>query len=350
MNSSPFRDVRWLPCRNDSVEIVPAYACVRVTSVSTIDGQIIYTIVKPTNDAAHRAYGLNSALPVAVGGYGLITMDSPSIAKVQSGDAPVNSQRWGPTANEWHLSLAARLYSMVHVHGQLAEQGATVVVGRDYLSPRPVAKFLLAGESWHITDAMNIFGNPDVYNGTKSFVRRLIEVAAPRAAGSSPRGSRVLIWMRDTSPAVAFTYGDFPEDHTMSNLTTYLTNAGYVWNDETNWTGTIDDYGTIFWLRPIAAAPWLTEVLADTWSGRLYVIGDGSANYIPAITYIATLALGMTQGPPTAIGLAFAIPSNHSLSSGINTMSYVYASAVTGGASVFRIGFFGQDDFVQAST
>lgn len=97
--ASAIEVVRWLECRNDAAEEVPAFGLVRVTGALS-SGAL--TVAKPdTND---QFVLVNGPFSIAVGDFGVCTNDFPWYALYATGDGtPAAGQEWGASANEWVL-------------------------------------------------------------------------------------------------------------------------------------------------------------------------------------------------------------------------------------------------------
>ena len=133
MDVAPYRDIRWLPYRNDSGETVPAYALLRITGVEAFgtspDAQTIYVTAKPNASTTHLVWGFADSDGAASGGYGLLTFDFPAVAKVNTGAAPVNSETWGPSNGQWYIVKSdTATMPLVVIHGKTTEQGDTTIV------------------------------------------------------------------------------------------------------------------------------------------------------------------------------------------------------------------------------
>ena len=135
MTEQPYRDIRWLPYRNDSGEIVPPYALVRISGVAVVNGQTMQIGEKPAAVSCEFVYGFNDGASVAVDGIGLLTFDSPAVAKVNTGATTTNNSRWSATTGQWYINLTPPTssgYSLALgvIHGQTTEQGDTAIVDR----------------------------------------------------------------------------------------------------------------------------------------------------------------------------------------------------------------------------
>ncbi len=129
MDPTTYRDIRWLPYRNDSGETIPPYALLRITGVETSNGQTIYVAAKPNSSTTHLVWAFNDGASIGDDAYGLLTFDFPAVAKVDAGAAPVNNERWGPINGQWYIvASASATFDLVVIHGQTVEQGDTVIV------------------------------------------------------------------------------------------------------------------------------------------------------------------------------------------------------------------------------
>ena len=135
MDITTYRDIRWLPYRNDAGETIPAYALLRITGVESLgtspDVQTLYVAAKPSASATHLVWAFNDGSSIASGGYGLLTFDFPAVAKVNTGAAPVNSETWGPSSGQWYIVKSdTATMPLVVIHGKTTEQGDTTIVER----------------------------------------------------------------------------------------------------------------------------------------------------------------------------------------------------------------------------
>ena len=129
MDTSSYRDIRWLPYRNDSGEIVPPYALLRVTGVATVNGQTMHTVAKPNASTTHLVWAFNDGASVAVDGIGLLTFDSPAVAKVNTGVVPTAGAKYGPSSGQWYIvASASATFDLVVIHGTPSGVGDVTVV------------------------------------------------------------------------------------------------------------------------------------------------------------------------------------------------------------------------------
>lgn len=154
------------------------------------------------------------------------------------------------------------------------------------------------------------------------------------------RGSKVLVW--DGYHSIDGDLG--------GPLKTYLTGEGYTVDDiSTYTTGTIQDYGTIFWLLPhtdVSAEDWLSTILAGPWAGRIVIAGESDGNLASAMhgvsdfinSIILQPELGMTIVPDSIDGGLVNHPANtvsDPLTSGVSGFLYFSTSTVSSGTVLF---------------
>jgi hypothetical protein len=94
--------LRWLPCRNDSSEEIPAGAALAINGVSLVEGQSVLAVVKP-GSTWQRRYALAGPWPIPAGAYGACTLESPAWAWCDTQTTPQPGQSWGIKPGEWRL-------------------------------------------------------------------------------------------------------------------------------------------------------------------------------------------------------------------------------------------------------
>lgn len=91
--------------RNTSGEIIPAYACMRITGAERKAGRVVLTVAKPST-TFQRLYLVNGSKPVAAAstayGYGTY-LDEGGEVLYESG-TPAYGESWGPKASQWSLA------------------------------------------------------------------------------------------------------------------------------------------------------------------------------------------------------------------------------------------------------
>lgn len=99
--------LRWLAVRNDSTEDAPPFAAMRITGVTTLEGQAVLTVDKPNADNATQIV-FNGPFKIGkkIGStysYGSATKDLPLYAAYEVADAPVLADDLGTSDGEWVL-------------------------------------------------------------------------------------------------------------------------------------------------------------------------------------------------------------------------------------------------------
>jgi hypothetical protein len=94
--------IRWQAFRNDSGESIPAFALLRPTGWTSVEGLPMLTMGKPNADSQEGLF-LNSERSVDTGGFGTCTWDSPGNV-AYTGSSPSNGQTWGGKSGSWLLN------------------------------------------------------------------------------------------------------------------------------------------------------------------------------------------------------------------------------------------------------
>lgn len=94
-----------VPFINASGEEIPAYAVMRLTTPTTVDGEMIVNVAKP--DATYRwRYLINGPEVVSSAsdarGWGTYAFDGDKI--LYASGTPAVGERWGPTVGQWYLT------------------------------------------------------------------------------------------------------------------------------------------------------------------------------------------------------------------------------------------------------
>ena len=93
-------DIRWLPAKNTGASEIPGFGAVACSDLNS-DG--ILEVARPTVNG--ETVYINSAQPIAVGAYGIVTMESPIHALYETGDGtPANGETWGAEASSYKLN------------------------------------------------------------------------------------------------------------------------------------------------------------------------------------------------------------------------------------------------------
>jgi hypothetical protein len=127
-------EIRWIPCRNDSGEEVPARAMMRPTGIEETDAGPVVIVAKPNADDA-LGYCINSPDAIPQGdannpGYGLCTFDFPAYVLHDAADGnPSFGQAWGSANGSWKIRK--------HTTGTHTALGS--VNGRGYFAGPPSA-------------------------------------------------------------------------------------------------------------------------------------------------------------------------------------------------------------------
>jgi hypothetical protein len=100
--SNPLPSIRWLICRNDAGEEIPAGAVLHINGVTFVEGHSVLTVTKP-GSAWQRWYAVSGPWPIPAGAYGSCTLDGPVWAWCDPQTTPQPGQSWGVKPGEWRL-------------------------------------------------------------------------------------------------------------------------------------------------------------------------------------------------------------------------------------------------------
>ena len=121
----------------------------------------------------------------------------------------------------------------------------------------------------------------------------------------------------------------------MSLAQTVYTNMGLTVHDNTNWSGSIDNYKLIIWLVALSDPTWWPAITGGTWNGRLLLTCEHDSFNLASNTYVNGLAgltgMGVTNDHIDSFcshdGSAEADPLN----AGVTTIKFALTSQITGG-------------------
>ena len=161
-------------------------------------------------------------------------------------------------------------------------------------------------------------------------------VQTPFDARNDPQG-RVLIWRQNRSSLLVISR--------LNRIAAIYTELGIENANETNWTGNINDYSLIIWAMAISDAPWMPQVRANTWRGRLFITGEwypGAASaHLPMINYCNSLSSlhgmsipSVTFPPsenPFPARIMFGPTKPNPLTAGVASIAYNLSAFVQGG-------------------
>lgn len=88
---------------NDSGEKIPPYGCMAVTDKKEIDGRLYHKVTKPST-TFRRQYIPNGSREIEIAGTGSIPVHR-YYRWLYTGSSPTNGNGYGPTPDQWHLSL-----------------------------------------------------------------------------------------------------------------------------------------------------------------------------------------------------------------------------------------------------
>jgi hypothetical protein len=108
---SSFFNKPWHRFTNGAGEEIPAYACMRITSATETDNDIVFTTAKP--DSEDRPFYLvNGPLAVPTGGEGRCSTIMQAGYVMTSGSPSVYDE-WGPTDGSWEVSESGSGFLML---------------------------------------------------------------------------------------------------------------------------------------------------------------------------------------------------------------------------------------------
>lgn len=94
--------IRWLPAHNAGGSQIPSFGVVRIDSIGT-DGVLEVEAPADTGEGVC----VTGPQPIPVDGNGLVSLDSPIVAKYATGDGtPAYGQPWGVLAGDYSLRLS----------------------------------------------------------------------------------------------------------------------------------------------------------------------------------------------------------------------------------------------------
>ena len=143
---------------------------------------------------------------------------------------------------------------------------------------------------------------------------------------------RVLFWETDND-LEGTGFGSY------TALEATYTGLGLAFDDSSNWTGTLAEYGLIIWPAPAANPSWWSEISGGTWAGRIVIASDFDL-FVTSNAYVAGLS-GTTGITFTAdeidVGCQTATNINAAdLTSGVTSLGYGTVSTTSGGTDLIR--------------
>lgn len=96
----------WVDCKNDSGEQVPAFACVKLSTLSIVGtGDVPLIISKPDTFGAQYSHGFAHPCPIGAGNRGQCVQGYPyMVGLYDEGDGtPAANELWGPRNGTWKL-------------------------------------------------------------------------------------------------------------------------------------------------------------------------------------------------------------------------------------------------------
>jgi len=94
-------NARWMEFRNDSSEVIPAFALIRITNLFLEEDNEVLIGVKPSADE-DQTFAANFSFDVPVGGFGRCSMDQPWRLLTED-YAVVNGESWKHQNNSWKV-------------------------------------------------------------------------------------------------------------------------------------------------------------------------------------------------------------------------------------------------------
>ena len=91
-----------IPFKNNTIEVIPAYACMRVTGIDAIRTDPVTVLVTKPDTTYSRDYLVNGALQVSPGAYG-VAQFGPYV-KLLHGTVFTQDSGYGPTPGQWYVS------------------------------------------------------------------------------------------------------------------------------------------------------------------------------------------------------------------------------------------------------
>lgn len=176
----------------------------------------------------------------------------------------------------------------------------------------------------------------DTYVGTvaaseqiTSLMRR---VNALEAGLSLSVGTKALLWLTNCdasmTPAV------------FANLTTYYTGTvGITIDNNTTWSGDIDDYGLVIFPLATSNPSWLSSITVGSWSGLFVVTADRNL-FGSSISYVHGLrtytGISVTSADIDAGSFVAGSAESNTLNTGVSNIYYNATSSVSGGTTLSK--------------
>lgn len=180
-----------IPFRNQSGEIIPAYACMRITGGVESGSTQIVTVSKPST-TFQRLYLINGPSQVAVGADGTGTWLSDAAYVLYETGTPAYGESWGPKASQWSLVKWRYGFTIIGTTaGSIGEGTARVWAKQDEVDE----VYGQTTGSW----ALDAAGNVDLYDGNNAAISSTTISATNRFVTSIASGKKVICtWIGGT--------------------------------------------------------------------------------------------------------------------------------------------------------
>ncbi len=156
------------------------------------------------------------------------------------------------------------------------------------------------------------------------------------ASGCTPGGDSVLVWDKDNQ------FINF----SLTGLKTVYTDEGITVDDDTDWSGDIDDYRLILWRLGIQDPSWWDSISDGSWCGRLFMAGDHNVNFQDAVTYIdgksPLTGIGMTGDSISGTGTV----ETDDLTDGQSSFTVASGSVTDGGTLLSKLTSGGEEEWL----
>lgn len=114
----------WLKFRNDSGEVIPPFALLRITGLTLIQNQRVLTVNKP-NDTFNRYYAVNGGAKVGIAKLGECTMSRVCLVRTEAG---AGLGTYGARSGQWGLEPSRPGFTSIATHGRSSQPNVVLAM------------------------------------------------------------------------------------------------------------------------------------------------------------------------------------------------------------------------------
>jgi hypothetical protein len=141
---------------------------------------------------------------------------------------------------------------------------------------------------------------------------------------------KVLLWLTNNLGPIG----------TYSDLTTVYTDMGKTVDDNTTWSGVLDDYSLIHFPIALSDPSWWGSISGGTWAGRLHITAENNTSYAGSVTYVngksGITGISVTGDSIDAVCDHDGTAESDPMTSGLSLIKYAFTSQVASGTTLSK--------------